>query len=54
MPSGTWQDPSEPCLSTLFNLSTQGGILTQEWQGQFYVSKSHAIKSGAGFKTKTS
>lgn len=53
MPSGTLQDPSEPCLLTLFNLYTQGSILTQEWQGQFYVSHMQ-LNQGQDLKQATS
>ena len=53
MPSGTLQYPSGPCLSTLFNLSTQGSILTQEWQGQFYVSHMQ-LNQGQDLKQATS
>ena len=53
MPSGTLQDPSEPCPSTLFNLSAQGSMLTQEWQDQFYVSHMQ-LNQGQILKQKTS
>lgn len=53
MPSGALQDPSEPCPSTLFNLSAQGSILTQEWQDQFYVSHMQ-LNQGQNLKQTTS